>query len=97
MLYLAIPPWPGLPPIPIAEGHYWIVNKNLVEMIACLLLAATASGYWFGLDRLFFGARRRRRWARREARLAEKYGLVVGPPPSTDRDRMQSIPLAAGK
>jgi uncharacterized membrane protein YphA (DoxX/SURF4 family) len=77
MLYLAIPPWKGLPPIPIAEGHYWIVNKNLVELIACLLIAVTASGYWLGLDRLFFGARRRRRWARREARLAEKYGLQL--------------------
>jgi uncharacterized membrane protein YphA (DoxX/SURF4 family) len=77
MIYLSMPPWPGLPPNPKAEGHYWIVSKNLVELIACLLIAVTASGHWFGLDALFFGARRRRRWARRERRLAEKYGLVA--------------------
>ena len=50
MIYLSIPPWPGLPPNPKAEGHYWIVSKNLVEMLACLLIAVTASGHWFGLD-----------------------------------------------
>ncbi len=75
LLYFTIPPWPNLPPNPKAEGHYWIVNKNLVELIACLLIAVTASGHWFGLDALFFGARRRRRWARYESRLAEKYGI----------------------
>jgi uncharacterized membrane protein YphA (DoxX/SURF4 family) len=75
MIYLSMPPWPGLPPNPKTEGHYWIVNKNLIELIACLLIAVTASGYWFGLDRLFFGARRRRRWLKYERRLAEKYGL----------------------
>jgi hypothetical protein len=69
MIYLSMPPWPGLPPNPKAEGHYWIVSKNLVELIACLLIATTASGHWFGLDALFFGARRRRRWARYEQRL----------------------------
>ncbi len=67
MLYLSIPPWPGLPPNPKTEGHYWIVSKNLVELIACLLIAVTASGHWFGLDALFFGRRRRRRWARTRA------------------------------
>jgi hypothetical protein len=77
LLYFSIPPWPGLPPNPKTEGHYWIVSKNLVELIACLLIAVTASGHWFGLDALFFGARRRRRWARYEGRLAEKYGIRV--------------------
>jgi uncharacterized membrane protein YphA (DoxX/SURF4 family) len=75
MIYLCMPPWPGMPPNPKEEGHYWIVSKNLVELIACLLVAVTASGHWFGLDALFFGPRRRRRWNRRERRLAERYGL----------------------
>lgn len=75
LIYLSMPPWPGLPPNPKEEGHYWIVSKNLVELIACLLIAVTASGYWFGLDRLFFGARRRRRWFRYEQKLAAKYGV----------------------
>jgi uncharacterized membrane protein YphA (DoxX/SURF4 family) len=92
MIYLSMPPWPGLPPNPKAEGHYWIVNKNLVELIACLLIAVTASGYWLGLDRLFFGARRRRRWARRERRLAEKHGLEVASRYSRT-DRAGPIPV----
>ncbi|KAJ3057944.1 hypothetical protein HK102_010772, partial [Quaeritorhiza haematococci] len=51
------------------EGHYWIVSKNLIELIACLLIAATPSAHWVGLDALFFGGRRRRRLARREGLL----------------------------
>jgi hypothetical protein len=72
MIYLSMPPWPGLPPNPRAEGHYWIVSKNLVELIACMVVATTANGHWFGLDALFFGARRRRRWARHERRIEER-------------------------
>ena len=65
MIYFSMPPWPGLPPNPQAEGHYLIVSKNLVEMLACLVIATTPSGHWIGLDALFFGARRRRRLAPR--------------------------------
>jgi uncharacterized membrane protein YphA (DoxX/SURF4 family) len=71
MIYFSMPPWPGLPPNPRAEGHYWIVSKNLVELIACLVLATTPSGHWIGLDALFFGAWRRRRLAARAAREQE--------------------------
>jgi uncharacterized membrane protein YphA (DoxX/SURF4 family) len=63
MIYLSMPPWPGLPTNPRAEGHYFIVSKNLIELIACLVIATTPSGHWIGLDALFFGARRRRRLA----------------------------------
>jgi uncharacterized membrane protein YphA (DoxX/SURF4 family) len=63
MIYLSMPPWPGLPPNPRAEGHYFIVSKNLVELIACLVVATTPNGHWIGLDALLFGARRRRRLA----------------------------------
>ena len=67
MIYLSMPPLSGLPPNPRLEGHYWIVNKNLIELIACLVIATTPTGHWLGLDALFFGARRRRRLARLEA------------------------------
>jgi uncharacterized membrane protein YphA (DoxX/SURF4 family) len=67
MIYLSMPPWPGSPPNPKAEGHYMIVSKNLVELLACLVIATTPSGHWIGVDALFFGARRRRRLARLEA------------------------------
>jgi len=68
MIYLSMPPWPGTPPNPKAEGHYFIVSKNLIELIACLALAALPTGHWIGLDALFFGARWRRRLAARAAR-----------------------------
>lgn len=55
MFYFAMPPWPGLPSPPNVEGHYWIVNKNLVEMLACLVIATTPNGLWIGLDALLFG------------------------------------------
>lgn len=50
VFYLAMPPWPGLPAAPIAEGSYMIVNKNLVELVACLVLATVPTGKWLGLD-----------------------------------------------
>jgi uncharacterized membrane protein YphA (DoxX/SURF4 family) len=55
MVYLAMPPWPGLPANPLAEGNYMIVSKNLIEVIAALMLATTPSGRWAGLDALIHG------------------------------------------
>jgi uncharacterized membrane protein YphA (DoxX/SURF4 family) len=50
--YLAMPPLPGMPDLPRAEGHYLYVNKNIIEMLALLMLATTRSGRWAGLDGL---------------------------------------------
>jgi uncharacterized membrane protein YphA (DoxX/SURF4 family) len=52
LFYLALPPLPGLPDNPMVEGKYLIVNKNLIEALALLTLATTASGRWFGIDGL---------------------------------------------
>jgi uncharacterized membrane protein YphA (DoxX/SURF4 family) len=52
LFYLALPPLPGLPDNPMAEGKYLFVNKNLIEALALLVLASTASGRWFGIDGL---------------------------------------------
>jgi uncharacterized membrane protein YphA (DoxX/SURF4 family) len=52
MFYLAMPPFPGVPDNPRAEGHYLYINKNIIEMLALLVLATTRSGRWFGLDGL---------------------------------------------
>ena len=49
MFYLALPPWPGVPPAPGPE-HSFIVNKNLIEVIALLTIASIPTGRWFGLD-----------------------------------------------
>jgi uncharacterized membrane protein YphA (DoxX/SURF4 family) len=50
--FLAMPPLPGLPESPRAEGHYLYINKNIIELLACLALATTRSGRWAGLDGL---------------------------------------------
>ena len=63
-IYLSMPPWPGLPANPLAEGHYFIVNKNLVEMFALAVLATLPTGQWVGLDAVLFGRFRRNREAR---------------------------------
>jgi uncharacterized membrane protein YphA (DoxX/SURF4 family) len=52
MFYLVMPPWPGVPPIPGPE-HSLIVNKNLIESLALLAIAAMPTGTWFGIDALF--------------------------------------------
>jgi uncharacterized membrane protein YphA (DoxX/SURF4 family) len=52
MFYLAMPSLPWLPVNPRAEGHYYYINKNIIEMVALLTLATTQSGTWLGLDGL---------------------------------------------
>ena len=54
MFYLSMPPLPGLPDNPRAEGTYLYINKNFIEMLALLTLATTASGRWVGLDGLLY-------------------------------------------
>jgi len=49
--YLAMPPFPGVPPAPGPE-HSLFVNKNLIEVLACLALASLPTGRWFGVDGL---------------------------------------------
>jgi uncharacterized membrane protein YphA (DoxX/SURF4 family) len=51
MFYLVVPPWPGVPEAPGPE-HSLIVNKNFIEIVACLALASMPSGRWVGLDAL---------------------------------------------
>ena len=50
--YLVWPPWPGVPDAPGPE-HSYIVDKNLIEVVALLAIAAMPTGRWFGLDGVF--------------------------------------------
>ena len=52
MYYLAHPPFPGLEQGP-AEGSYWIVNKNLIELAALLVLYQFPVYTSFGIERFF--------------------------------------------
>ena len=48
---LTQPPWPSIYPHVHPEvGHAMIIDKNFVEMIACLVIAALPAGRWAGLD-----------------------------------------------
>jgi uncharacterized membrane protein YphA (DoxX/SURF4 family) len=61
--YLAVPPWPGVEELIETAGpeHSFIINKNLIEVIALLAIASMPTGRWLGLDQLFSLAFRRRR------------------------------------
>ncbi len=63
MFYFATPPFVGYFYSLPSEGSYLLVNKNLVELGALLVILTTRSGLFAGLDglvhRLFFARRRR--------------------------------------
>jgi thiosulfate dehydrogenase [quinone] large subunit len=52
LYYFAHPSWPGMAQVN-TEGSYWIVNKNLIEAAACMVLFYYPTGAVFGLPRLF--------------------------------------------
>ncbi len=52
LFYLTMPALPWVPENIRAEGNYFFINKNLIEMLALLALATTRSGHWVGLDGL---------------------------------------------
>jgi uncharacterized membrane protein YphA (DoxX/SURF4 family) len=52
MYYIAYPPFGGFSYGSPSEGSYLIVNKNMIELIALIMLALTDSGKLFGLDSL---------------------------------------------
>jgi uncharacterized membrane protein YphA (DoxX/SURF4 family) len=73
LFYLAMPPLRvGQPQGPNSEGHYWLINKNVIEFLACIFIALTPSGRWIGLDALLFGWISRRRAARQADREQEE-------------------------
>ena len=52
MYYLAHPPFSSLPQGP-AEGSYWVVNKNLIEMVALYVIYQFPLVSLFGIENLF--------------------------------------------
>jgi uncharacterized membrane protein YphA (DoxX/SURF4 family) len=52
MTILTWPSVPWLPAPPVTEGNYLFVNKNMIEMLALLLLTCIPTGRIFGLDAL---------------------------------------------
>ncbi|WP_373494370.1 DoxX family protein [Aquiflexum sp.] len=52
LYFFAHPPFPGYAQGP-SEGSYWIVNKNLIEAAALLVVFLFPTEYAFGIGRLF--------------------------------------------
>jgi uncharacterized membrane protein YphA (DoxX/SURF4 family) len=52
LYYLANPPWQPTNVGYGMEGHYLIVNKNLIEVIALMIIAVIPKNFYFGLDKL---------------------------------------------
>jgi uncharacterized membrane protein YphA (DoxX/SURF4 family) len=52
MYYLAYPPFGGFDYGSVAEGNYLLVNKNLIELFALIVIGLTQSGQFFGFDML---------------------------------------------
>ena len=57
MYYLAYPPFAGLAANMQAEGSYWIVYKNLIEIAALSVLYFFPSNYQTGIVRFLFAAK----------------------------------------
>jgi thiosulfate dehydrogenase [quinone] large subunit len=55
LFYLCNPPFVGYFYSIPTEGSYLIVNKNIVELCALLVILVTGSGKYAGLDRLVSG------------------------------------------
>lgn len=52
LFYLSNPPWIGVQ-FMAGEGSYMIVNKNLVELVAVMVLLVFPTGMIWGFDRIF--------------------------------------------
>ena len=53
LYYLAQPPWSATEVSYASEGHYLLVDKNLVELIALIVIANLPKSWYYGLHRLF--------------------------------------------
>jgi uncharacterized membrane protein YphA (DoxX/SURF4 family) len=79
LLYLSAPPFPWLPVMEKTNSHFLFVNQLLIEMLALLALATTASGCWLGLDALLGDL-----LAPRPAPSAAPQSVVVAPEPAPE-------------
>ncbi len=74
--YMAMPPWPGVPAAPGPE-HSYVINKNLIEVIALLGIAVMPTGSWFGVDAIL--ARLCGGCCKRKSETVELTGSVTAP------------------
>lgn len=91
MYYLAHPPFAGNG---VAEGSYLIIDKNLVEFFAMVVLMLKPSGRIAGIDGLLADL-----WARRQAKRAEAGGSraeMAAVPRRALLKHFAAVPVAGG-
>ena len=52
LYYLSHPPFPWLQQVNV-EGSYWFVNKNLIELVGCLIILQHPTAKLFGLGSIW--------------------------------------------
>ena len=53
LYYLSHPPFIGIENVLPQEGHYLFVDKNLIELVALLVISMFPTGRYLGLDLIF--------------------------------------------
>jgi uncharacterized membrane protein YphA (DoxX/SURF4 family) len=92
LYYLANPPFIGMDFGVPSEGSYLIVNKNLIEMVALIVVALFPTGRILGLDGLLAGL-----WQRRRVKqTAQPVLAAVNPAPAPETTRLDRRSLLAG-
>jgi uncharacterized membrane protein YphA (DoxX/SURF4 family) len=90
LYYAAHPPLPGFEQT-TAEGSYLIVNKNVVEMVALLVLAIAPASGFAGLGRYLAAALRRLGGTVRRAAASGETPLHVDPEGLSRREILTSL------
>ena len=85
LYYVANPPFTGMEFGVPTEGSYLIVNKNLIELLALLVLALYPKGYFFGIDRILA---RRNKGHQTSKPTVPKQETVTDPPADLNRRDM---------
>ncbi|MBN1290762.1 MAG: DoxX family protein [Candidatus Latescibacteria bacterium] len=72
LYYIANPPFIGMDYGVVTEGNYLVVDKNLVELVALIVIALFPTGTFLGLDRLIQFLRTKRSEMTGQKQVKEK-------------------------
>ncbi len=94
LYYVANPPLIGLSTGMPTEGNYLFVDKNLIEMMALLIIALLPTGRIFGLDGLFASLiRKENKKARQEAAKKEQPQTAASASRRAALKHLATVPL----
>jgi uncharacterized membrane protein YphA (DoxX/SURF4 family) len=85
MYYIAYPPFGGFSYGSPSEGSYLIVNKNMIELFALIMLALTGAGSFYGID----GLRKRKKSEAKEEK--EVIPEPVSNEPNSRRELLKGL------